>query len=319
MHLLLFGLSQAFAQSSSVAVLDVSCSEQASMCDSVITAVRNQVQRQLAAVEIDPIPYGKMTSILSAQSIEPQCTLGLCEEKIAALIGATWIINGKYDKPSQAFNLALYDATTSTPLIETALKAVNDGKVNARAATAVSTLLTLILPDTSHEIGSLFANVPATVLGEGTLKIETNPPGVAFVLNGEKRITTPYESKLPAGVHHLVIDDPCHWSKESRFLLSNGERLVKSINIIEKTANLDIKIKDASADNPNHAARVIVDDKQLGHTPFRQPINVCSTELVLRTPTRFWSHFPAEAPGKLRLHRISSMFINFDPKREARK
>ena len=118
---------------------------------------------------------------------------------------------------TQAFELALYDNTNQEPLIQTLLKAVNDDKVNARAVTVVSTLLSVIVPDTSSEIGALFANVPTSVMGEGTLVVETEPSGIAFLLDGTQRITTPFETTLPAGVHYLQMDDPCHWSKESRF------------------------------------------------------------------------------------------------------
>ena len=53
MNLLLFTMSQAFATSPNIAVLDVACAEEAPVCQAIMTAVQYQVQRQLAGIDIN--------------------------------------------------------------------------------------------------------------------------------------------------------------------------------------------------------------------------------------------------------------------------
>jgi formylglycine-generating enzyme required for sulfatase activity len=132
--------------------------------------------------------------------------------------------------------------------------------------------------DTTLEV-SVRSGMPKVAVklvpGWGTLDIATSPTGQPVQVNGKDQGASPLHLELSPGIYELALGNDCMRRKTVTVNLARGQSRQVSETLVAREAGLSLQATDAKT-GEDLAARVFVDGKQVGETPYVGKVSTCA-------------------------------------------
>jgi hypothetical protein len=112
----------------------------------------------------------------------------------------------------------------------------------------------------------------------GKLTVQTNPPGLVFTLDGKAVAAGTSQFEVTAGVHEVLIADPCYAKDGERALVGLGKEVVTAVKARPRKAGLTVRAVDAQQNALK--GKLEVDGVATGHIPGTYKVPLCSKAAV---------------------------------------
>jgi formylglycine-generating enzyme required for sulfatase activity len=111
--------------------------------------------------------------------------------------------------------------------------------------------------------------------GWGTLDIATTPTGQPVQVNGKDQGASPLHLELSPGIYEIALGNDCMRHKTVTVNLARGQSRQVSETLVVREAGLSLQATDVKTGD-DLAARVFVDGKQVGETPYVGKVSTCA-------------------------------------------
>ena len=119
--------------------------------------------------------------------------------------------------------------------------------------------------------------------GTGFITVQSEPPGLAVLLDGQPAGKTPLAKvELSTGPHDVRVGWPCHEEIWDRFEVLPGE--TRTIELAPAVAEVELSVKLRGGQKGFPRAEALVDGKPVGEVPGNFKVPLCSRELEVRHP-----------------------------------